>query len=286
MTRLWLWQRLARDLRALAPLAAGAAWLLTAAPAGAISFTLVDDNSTVNVDTGAQDGAYDWLVDGADQLYQEWFWYRVGNDPEASIDTLTIDTQGTSDTNFDGDDDTLFVRYLGTGFEIELSLTLDGGTAGSGASDLAEQITITNTSGSALDFHFFEYTDLDLGGTILGDSVIFPNANTVDQTEGTLALSETVATPTPSHHQATSYPTILNLLNDGVASNLDDTPAIGTQIGPGDMTWAFQWDFSLAAAGAANISKDKRLSIVPEPGTGLLLALGLGGLVGGRRKRS
>jgi hypothetical protein len=286
MTRLWLWQRLARDLRALIPFTAGAAWLFAAAPAGAVPFTLTDQNSTVSGDT-ATSGATNWTVDGTDQLFQEWFWYRVGSSTdELPVAGLPISFQMVSDANLNPGDDTLVVTYQGTGFDIDISLSLDGGSAGSGVSDLAEQITITNTSGSVLDFHFFEYTDLDLGGGAGDDSVIFPNANTVKQTDATLSLSETVATPTPSHHEAAIYDTILTLFGNGVADNLNDTPAIGTQIGPFDVTWAFQWDFTLAAGQAVNISKDKALSIVPEPGTGLLLALGLGGLVGGRRKRS
>jgi hypothetical protein len=46
-------------------------------------------------------------------------------------------------------------------------------------------------------------------------------------------------------------------------------------MGPGDMTWAFQWDRVIPASGPGRtfiISKDKRLNVVPEPTTMFLLS--------------
>ncbi|HBL13173.1 MAG TPA: hypothetical protein DD379_17600, partial [Cyanobacteria bacterium UBA11162] len=122
---------------------------LSASPASAI--TLVDENSTAEFDLTSQAGLFDWIVDGTDHLFQEWFWYRIGDEgPEQSIDTLTLDLFGATDTNFDGDDDTLFARYIHDLFELTIKWSLDGGAIGSGASDIGEQISITNTSGSNL----------------------------------------------------------------------------------------------------------------------------------------
>src|SRR5262245_60521148 len=75
-------------------------------------FTLLDGNSVANFSTASQAGAYGWSVDGISQLYQQWFWFRVGNNPEASIDTLPIQVEGVNDTNGNGLNDTLFVRYV------------------------------------------------------------------------------------------------------------------------------------------------------------------------------
>src|SRR4051812_18343831 len=142
-------------------------------------FTLTDDNSVSQFDTATQANNFNWFIDGNDVLAQQAFWYRVGSvGPEQSLHTLPIAVQGTSDANFDGNPDTLFVRYNGAGFRAETRYTLDGGAPGSGASDLGEQISITNLLGSPLDFHFFQYADFDLGAV---DTGVFTNLNTVDQ---------------------------------------------------------------------------------------------------------
>jgi hypothetical protein len=241
--------------------------------ASAALFTLTDENSVAQFDTASQNNNFNWFVDGQDKLAQQAFWYRVGNTAESSVHTLPIAVQGASDANFDGNPDTLFVRYLGTGFQVETRYTLDGGAPGSGSADMGEQIAITNTSASPLDFHFFQYADFDIGAA---DTATFTNLNAVQQSGGGSQLTETVVTPIPSHREIAFFPVTLNKLNDGVATTLSDTPAIGTPFGPGNVTWAFQWDVNLQPGATFQISKDKNLHAigVPEP-TGAMLLLPL-----------
>jgi hypothetical protein len=225
------------------------------------------------------------FVDVPDVLAQQAFWYRVGNVAEQSLHTLPIAVQGISDSNFDGNPDTLFVRYNGAGFQADTHYTLDGGTAGSGSSDMSEQISITNLLGTPLDFHFFQYSDFDLSPA---DSLVFTNANTVQQSGGTAQLTETVVTPVPSHHEGALFPVTLNRLNDAAPTTLSDTPPIGVPLGPGDVTWAYEWDVTIAPGGTFQVSKDKRVSTtVPEPtAAGMLVALSAGFLRRpGKRKR-
>lgn len=261
---------------------------LVASPANAAIFTLTDDNSFVSFDTTSQAGAFEWNVDGVNQLYQQWFWYRVGQTAEQSIDTLAIGVQGIIDSNFDGDPETLFVRYLGAGFRLDVRFVLNGGSPGSLASDLAEQITIVNTGDVPLDFHFFQYNDYDLGGTSGGDTVVFTNNNAVQQFKGSSRFTETVVTPVASHRELGIHPATLSSLNDGLPTNLSDSPANGVQVGPGDVTWAFQWDFVIPVGGSRLISKNKNIqgtAVVPEPASWALLAGG-GALLALRRLRT
>jgi hypothetical protein len=250
-------------------------------------FTLVDENSSVDFNTNSQANATNWLVDGQDQLFQQGFWYRIGNAAEQSLDTLPIGLEGTTDTNFDLAHDTLFVRYNGAGFRIEIRYTLDGGALGSGASDMGEQISVTNLGASPLDFHLFQYADFDLLGTTGGDTALFSNSNTVRQYEGVHRLTETVVTPVPSHRRIDFAPLILAGLNDGVATTLSDTPATNVPLGPGDVSWAYQWDVLIPVGGTFQVSKDKNLSagVIPEPATLALLASAAALLLARRRKR-
>jgi hypothetical protein len=250
-------------------------------------FTLTDENSSAHFNTAGQINNDSWIVDGLSQLHSQAFWFRLGDNPEQSIHTsLVIATEGTSDLNFDGNPDALFVRYLDPSnrFKIETRYTLDGGAAGSGVSDLGEQISITSTSATPLNFHFYQYADFDLRATPGGDTANFTNPNAVRQTQGPFEVSETVLTPVASHREVAFFPATLNALNDGSPTILSDT--VGP-IGPGNVTWANEWDFLLQPNSTFSISKDKRLAgagEVPEPATLSLVCFAAGLLFAQGRK--
>lgn len=256
----------------------------TTAQATLVPYTLTDDNSTAVINP-ASTGMVDWTVDGVDHLNQQWFWYRVGDTAEASIDTLALIVGGTTDTNFDGDDDTLYLRYgndqNATQYTVEVRFTLDGGSVGSGVADIAEQISITNTGEETLDFHFFQYSDFYLGGGSVSDTVELINANAVRQSDPDWTVCETVVTPSADEFELDFFATTLIKLTDGAATTLGNAFGAGP-VGPGDVTWAFQWDRTISPGGAFQISKDKNM--IPEPATLLVLALGLIPVLLKRRK--
>ncbi len=227
---------------------------------------LTDKNSVAVFDTASPAGQFDWFVDGVDQMSQQWFWFRVGNNPEQSLDSLPNTGVLATDTDFDPGNDTLLTRYTVPAFEITAQYRLAGGLPGSGTSDLAEQIEIHNLTAAPLDFHFFQYVDFDLNGTPVDSSVQFTNANTAVQTDGLAVLSESVNTTlgaSSTHREVNFLPVTLAKLNDGVPTTLSDV--LGP-IGPGNLTWAFQWDFLIAPGSTVIISKDKLVSVpVPEP---------------------
>jgi len=262
---------------------------LTAAPAAGDLMMLQDDNSILQVDSDA--GMNGWYVDATPQLALQWFWYRIGSDAEQPISALVYDAimSGPTDANKDGFDDVAYLLYHDASgrFDVEVKISLDGGPTGSRLSDVAEQITITNTSAAdTLDFHFFQYADFDLGGTAAGDEVVHmghsPQGekafNGEQRDDGWVLRWAEVASEDLSHVQAGTVPQVLDLLTLGGADDLSDVEQAA-----GDVEWACQWDFSLAPGDAFLLSKDKM--ITPEPATLALLGSGAALAVVLRRRR-
>lgn len=257
-----------------------------ASSAGASIFTLGDGNATITIDTGSQAGVKSWVVDGVENLETQWFWYRVGaTGPEASIDTLPLNYEQATDTN--GFVDTrvnhLFIRY-GTAdtFWIDIDYGLTGGAAGSLVSSVSEGIDITNNGSESLDFHIFQYTDFDLGGSASDDEVEISEGSRARQWDDNQAASETIVTTSPSGYEANIYSATLTSLTDTGTTNFG-TGSVSA--GPGNATWAFQWDMTLSPGQTIQISKIKNLTTVPEPGTLGLLCVGLVGVLLRRRTR-
>ncbi|MAE60667.1 MAG: hypothetical protein CMJ49_04825 [Planctomycetaceae bacterium] len=245
--------------------------------------SLADKNSTVTIDPSSQAGVSDWHVNGTDHLAQQWFWVGSGSGPEVSLDALTLNSASTSDDDFDPGDEVARLAYSGTGFDINVTLELTGSNGTS--SKIGEIIEIINTSSTqSLSLRFFQYNDLELGGTqddALG-YIITPPGNTAIQADlGGVFVSETAATPVPDHREVALGAATLTSLNDGVATTLSDNTG---PLGPGDLTWAFQWDVNLPADGTLIISKNKNLTI-PTPAAGLA-GTALLALAAARRRRA
>jgi hypothetical protein len=255
--------------------------LVTAPLAGATQFTLTDLNSVFAIESSS--GANFWSVEGTNQLYFQGFWFRLGDQTgETSLGNYFSSGWVSEDQRIAS------LTYVHPDFTASVVYTLTGGTAGSNTSDVAESIRLINTTTRELPVRFFQYCDFDLGGTIGDDILRFPNANAVQQQDGSGGgmLSETVITPVANHHEGDLFANTLNRLNDELPTTLNDLPAYGGGSIQGDATWAFEWDRTLAAGGAFVISKDKHLAVVPEPTTLLLLGVGLVGAEIARRRRN
>ena len=173
-------------------------------PVGSVmgGVTLTDGNSLVEFNFGDEPGEelgmYEWAVDGVSHMYQQWFWYRVGETGgEASLDTLDmIGGPVIKDTSGDGNADAVGVTYGGAGLEVALMFVLVGGPAGSEHSTILETIAATNVGTGTTDLHFFQYADFDLWYDAEFDSVeiIGDPKNTAIQWEGLTYVAETVAT--------------------------------------------------------------------------------------------
>ncbi len=276
---------------------AGALWVavgLSLTAPGLISdvtaqfVTLTDNNSRAVIDPNSAAGMKNWSIqmpngEWQNQLNQQWFWFRVGQNAEQPINAISPASVIQYNSR------SMASTYANALLSVKIDYLLSGGVVGSGVSDIAETITINNLSSSLLAFTFFQYSDFNLEGTPGGEFIAlgknFRNYfnEAVQVKVGTqIGLTETVTTPGANRGEAAVWGDTLAKLNDGVASDLSN---VAGPVGPGDVTWALQWNFNIPAGGSVIISKDKYLQVpvIPEPTTFALVSLGLAALLVRRR---
>jgi hypothetical protein len=249
---------------------------------GQAQIVLSHRNSTAIIDPGpGQNGMFHWDIQGQNQLAKQWFWYSVGASAPASIDTISAPAITPGLGSLAGR--YVDITYGNAGFNISIEYLLTGGSVAGvnqvASADLTESISINNTSGGPLTFHFYQFSDFNLGGTPTTDSISlgtdpFGLYNSANQSDGFNSLSESVTTanPSASHGEAALAPLTLNKLNNGFNPVvLNDNPTAG----PGNVTWAFEWDMVLDPGSSFLLSKDKQLhvQIIPEPAILGLLSL-------------
>lgn len=260
-------------------LVAVSAAALVAGPAQATTFTLVDLNTQVRIETDS--GVQDWLVNGTDHMYLEAFWYRTGVDnQEYALGGEPIIYEFASDTNANPGADVLNVTYLRDGlFQADVRYSLVGGVC---CSNLAEQVTVTNLSGAPLDFTLFGYTDFDIADEPIDDFLSFDGDDTFIQQDGPYTITTTL-NPASDAWEIDYYSTIEDRLNDGAVDYLAD---LGSPLLNGDLTWAASWTQSIRTGGTATFSIDKIVGApIPLPASVLLLGGALAGLGLVRRRR-
>lgn len=252
-------------------------------------YNLHQNNSSVDINLATGPGGMsNWLVDGVNQLNQSWLYYRIGSTgPEFPIENLNATPSINSYVNVPGLS-RLDLTYANAANSVRTLYVLTGNTSGSGKSIINETITVANGSAASEVFHLFQYSDFNLGGVAGGQSAQF-YANGINgqlykviQSSGGASVTETITTADPAvgHVEANLSPLTLASLTDGNPTTLDDV----TSIGPGDATFAYEWDVTLAPGASFQISKI--LSIVPEPSSLSFAGSAVLAWVLARRRRS
>ena len=252
-----------------------------ARPARAANILLSSGNSTVTIDPTSTAGVEDWTINGQNQLNQEWFWIRTGNETGQS----SLDSLGTPSVTPIGSNMTELIYGSTTGLQITVTYALGGGLSSSKTSDLTDSIVIDNNSGKSEKVKFFEYANFNLDDLTTGQTVMISGANTATVT-GNGYQSQTVVSPTPSDYEANMYP---NLLNNISSSSTSYTLSNAQTASAGDPEWGFEWILTLPKNGSYVITGDSLIQgtnfVVPEPVSSSMSLLGLGGLFMSRPRR-
>ena len=241
---------------------------------------LTDQNSVVVINN--QGEIIYWQVDDLDHLSKISWYYRIGDaGGELPLGLLSGTLNKVEDTY-------AYRNYINPGvFEAKVSWSLTGGESGSGTSDIATTLRLTNKSQSTLSIRLFQCSDFGLSGTADDDYGTLERDVVIKQWDSTTTVCES-AMPQgilPTAWYIGPADTLWGWMEDDQPTTLPRTPEIGSTVGAGNLAWAFQWNFEIPASGYVSVIISKDILIhstgaVPEPASLLTLCTGVIGLGG------
>jgi hypothetical protein len=235
-----------------------------------------DTSMQIDLDSGITQ----WTVDGVSQLNLQSFYYSVGSGPAASIYTLGLPSAPSITTNLSKTTITLNTTYADSTISVGTLFSLQSSPVGSGRATLAQTLTINNLSATTQVFHFYQYSDFDLGGVSGGQNVQFSSNGSGQQyqvvqtdlfgrTLTGLITAVTGGSSAQSEVQAGLFDGTKFGLGSGASVTLNNTLNAS-----GNVVYAYEWDAALAAGTSITISEIQ--AVVPEPSS---VALGASGML-------
>jgi len=218
-----------------------AAWAITPQ-------TLTDGNSSITFDPATASGVA-WNVDGVNEFGGtpaggDTITYQSDSSAFASLLGLTVDSYNVSGNIGTAQ---LSGTVGGDNFTLVIKEILTGGSKGSGASAIAETITVNNLGSSPLDFVLHDQFNANLNATPNNDTLTLSpsiSPNTATQTDPTGVKLTYSSTPTPNLHEL-------------IGSTIDQV-GVGPQTG--DEQFQFEWVLDIAPGDTGIISNAISLS--------------------------
>jgi PEP-CTERM motif len=212
---------------------------------------------------------------GADQAFQEWWWYRVNG---VNNREFALSTQNAAPV-VSGNNMTLSYREP-EGFSSTLNYTINNI---SGYTLVTGTNFIKNEGNTTLDFDFFNYIDWDINATAGTDTATLLSGNPALRmriSDPATILTGEYRALDATNYQIGAFATVRGLMTDADVDNFNNTVPNFT----GDFTGGVQWKFTLDPGQMIALQTSRVLNPVPEPATMAVLGLGVAALLRRRRK--
>ena len=247
--------------------------------------TLTDGNASLTLHESAPgmvDNMTGFVIDGTNQLDQQWFWYRTTINNGSNLNLRMAPATVVSTT---ANSATLLFQKTGPDaagpgkFDVTITISLTGGALLSHEAWLTQSITATNTSPTANLIQIFQYSDYNLDGTAANQQVTITGSGAI-QTHVTSTVTDSIS-PNALHYQSGEAGDLLTQISttsggcNVAQQNLCDTAGTNAYT---DAAYAFQWRSPSIAPGAdftLTGTQANAAATIPEPGTTGLIGGGL-----------
>jgi hypothetical protein len=218
--------------------------------------------------SGPSAGVSDWMVNGVNQLMQQWYYFSVDGGTVHSLDNLGLISSSETTS---GNNTTVYADYGNSVIQVQVNSTLKPGNGAQ--SILSTSFTLYDPDSVQHTYSFYQYSDFDLGGgsgnqsakwTLTGFPRVTQSDTTGDSLVGTMT-AVSGGTGDAEFVQAGLY----DGMQFGITNGAPIAPTLNNTLtaGPGNVNFAYQANGTLAA-GASGLSFIETETVtVPEPST-------------------